>query len=108
MCNADYDGHLVASQRRYDLKSTDAEMAKDTLTHKVLTGDLQRCLPTPLITNNVSFYKTKLWTLNFRLYDSSVHCIMWDETKGACRSNETASALLKWADNCLLYTSRCV
>lgn len=59
-------------------------MSKTNPKQKVLTGDLQKCFPTPLLTNGLSFYKRKLWTLNHSLYDSSdksVHCMMWDESK---------------------------
>lgn len=96
------EAHLAESKRRYDLKGSDTKLSKENPAHKVLTGDLQKCLATPLITNSISFYKRKLWTLNFTLYDcydSSVHCMMWDETKGARGGNEVASSLLKWADN---------
>lgn len=75
-------------------------MAKDSLKHKVLSGDLQRCLPSPLTNNCISFYQRKLWTLNFTLYDaadSSAQCMMWDESKGARGANEIASSILKWA-----------
>lgn len=95
----DHNAHLDESKLRYDLKSEDTKRANNTL--KVLTGDLQKCLPSPLITNCISFYKRKLWTLNYTLFDSSdssVHCIMWDESKGARGGNEIGSALLKWAD----------
>ena len=95
----EHNAHLDESKLRYDLKSEDTKRANNTL--KVLTGDLQKCLPSPLITNCISFYKRKLWTLNYTLFDSSdssVHCIMWDESKGARGGNEIGSALLKWAD----------
>ena len=87
----DHNALLDESKLRYDLKSEDTKRANTTL--KVLTGDLQKCLPSPLVTNCISFNKRKLWTLNYTLYDSSVHCIMWDKSKGA----HGGSALLKWA-----------
>lgn len=102
MLKADYEAHLEESKRRYTLKREDTRMSKTTPTHKVLTGDLQKCLPTKMLTNCISFYKRKLLTLNFTLYDSSnnaVHCMMWDETKAGRGRNEMASAILKWADN---------
>ncbi|KAG8324068.1 hypothetical protein J6590_108778 [Homalodisca vitripennis] len=101
---SEYNDHLTESVSRYDLKNIDTKTAQENPNHKVLTGDLQKCLATPLITSGLSFYKRKLWTLNFTLYDSSdssVHCVMWDETKGARGGNEIASALLKWADEVL-------
>lgn len=52
----DYDAHLK-SKKRYDLKATDTKMAQNSSTLKVLTGYLQKCLPTPLISNSLSFYK---------------------------------------------------
>lgn len=99
---ADHDAHLNESRMRYDLKKSDTTLAKGSSRNKVITGDLQKCLPSPLTTNCISFYKRKLWTLNFTLYDSSdssVHCMMWDESKGARGGNEIASSILKWADS---------
>nr|CAH7763754.1 unnamed protein product [Callosobruchus chinensis] len=98
----DHDAHLNEAKKRYDLKRTDTTMAKSSPKHKVLTGDLQKCLPSPLTTNCISFYKRKLWTLNFTLYDSadgSVACMMWDESKGARGGNEIASSILEWANS---------
>lgn len=76
---AEYDSHPTEAKRRYNLKSEDTKMSKTNPTNKVLTGDLQKCLPTSLLTNAQSFYKLKLWTLNYTLFDSSdnsVHCMM--------------------------------
>jgi hypothetical protein len=99
---AEQDAHIGESKRRYELKNNDTKLCKENSKHKVLTCDLQKCLPTPLITNSISFYKRKLWTYNFTIFDSSnntVHCVMWDESKGARGGNEMASGLLKWADS---------
>uniref|UniRef100_A0A6P7HCD0 Uncharacterized protein LOC114349067 n=1 Tax=Diabrotica virgifera virgifera TaxID=50390 RepID=A0A6P7HCD0_DIAVI len=78
------DTHLKEAEDRYKFKSIDMAEAKVNIKHKVLTGDLQKCLPTPYLTNCVNFYKRKLWTLNYTLYDgynSAEYCEMWDETK---------------------------
>lgn len=66
-----HTAHLNEAKLGYELRSEDTAMAKTTTTLKVLTGDLQKCLPSPLTTNCISFYKRKLWTLNYTLYDSS-------------------------------------
>ncbi|KAJ8867747.1 hypothetical protein PR048_031550 [Dryococelus australis] len=81
---AEYESHLIESKRMCNLKSEDIKASKTTPTHKVLRTDLQKGLPTLLLTNGISFYKRKLWILNYTLFDSSdksVHCMMWDESK---------------------------
>lgn len=48
----------------------DVEIAKESNGKViVLTVDLQKALETPLITTSISFYKRKLWTFNFCIYD---------------------------------------
>ena len=61
--NADHAAHLNESKTRYNLKSIDTKMAKDSPKHKVLTGDLQKCLPSPLTTNCISLdvYKRQVY-----------------------------------------------
>lgn len=98
----EYDLHLSEAQNRYEEKTKDTTMAKENLQHKVLTADLQKCLPTPALTNDISFYKRKLWSFNFTIHDAaddSSHCIMWDESKGGRGGNEIGSAIIKWADS---------
>lgn len=101
---AEYDLHLNEAKKRYSLKSADTKMSKTNPKHRVLTEDLQKCLPTPLLTTGLSFYKRKLWTLNYTIYDSSdnsAHCMMWDESKGGRGGEEISSAIFKWADSVL-------
>lgn len=48
---------------------------------------------------HIIFYKCKLWSPNFIVYDSpdlSAHCIMWHESKGGWCDNEIATVILKW------------
>jgi hypothetical protein len=75
----DYDTHLQEAQQTCDEKSSDTTAAKNKTNHNVITGDLQKCLPTPLLSNTESLHKRKLWRLNFTLYHSSdgpAQCVM--------------------------------
>ncbi|GBL81894.1 hypothetical protein AVEN_266718-1 [Araneus ventricosus] len=99
---AEYDLHLTESARRYTIKSEDIKMSKTRPTHKVLTGDQQKCLPTPLLINRISFCKRKLWTLNYALLDSSdesVHCMLRYESKPVRGGEEISSVVLKWSES---------
>nr|CAH7743470.1 unnamed protein product [Callosobruchus chinensis] len=64
----EYENHLAEASKRYQLKKTDKEeCAKYSASKIMLTVDLQKCLPTPLLTNSQSFYSLKLWTYNYTL-----------------------------------------
>ncbi|CAH1973750.1 unnamed protein product [Acanthoscelides obtectus] len=96
----EYDQHLTESSDRYALKRQDKSNWKVNKKHKVLTVDLEKCLPTPALTNAQSFYSLKLWTFNYTIKDVSKNhttCCMWDESVAGKGGNEMASCLLKWA-----------
>lgn len=96
----EYDQHLNNAKQRYDLKKEDKINARDNPNTKVIMVDLEKCLPTPMLTNAQSFYSLKLWTFNYTIRDSTknkTYCCMWDETIGGRGGNEMASCLLKWA-----------
>lgn len=115
-----YDKHLSEAQSRYTAKKIDKEQSKANKSLKVLMVDLQKCLPSPVLTNAQSFYSLKLWSFNYTIYDSSgkiANCMMWDESIAGRGGNEMASCLLKyvmtlknndpevthliiWSDNC--------
>ncbi|CAF4946988.1 unnamed protein product [Pieris macdunnoughi] len=116
---AEHDKHLQESHLRYSLKGFDKVDAIESHgSKKMLTVDLQKCLPTPYLTNSQSFYLRKLWTFNFTIMDSVAKeswCFMWDETVAGRGGNEMASGLVKffeqledvrleevtiWSDNC--------
>nr|XP_037875673.1 uncharacterized protein LOC119630407 [Bombyx mori] len=116
---AEHDIHLQESNLRYTLKGFDKVEAIESHGAKnILTVDLQKCLPTPYLTNSQSFYHRKLWTFNFTIMDSAPKeswCFMWDETVAGRGGNEMASGIVKffeqtddsalkevtlWSDNC--------
>lgn len=113
-----YDKHLEEASKRYDLKNKDKKNAQNSTNQKCLTVDLEKCLPTPTLTNAQSFYSLKLWTFNYTIKDTTKNitsCCMWDESVAGRGGNEIASCLMKylatkiekstedvtiWSDNC--------
>lgn len=113
-----YDQHLEEASKRYDLKKEDKINAQNSTNKKCLTVDLEKCLPTPVLTNAQSFYSLKLWTFNYTIRDTTKNisaCCMWDESVAGRGGNEIASCLTKylvtnieksteevtiWSDNC--------
>lgn len=63
--------------------------------------DLQKCLPTPLLLNSLSFYLCKPWTLNYTIHEPNNNSrnMMWDEVRGGRGDNEMVSCLFKWAQH---------
>ncbi|CAG9762289.1 unnamed protein product [Ceutorhynchus assimilis] len=113
----EYDAHLSDADNRYQLKKQDKEASKNVRNCNVLTVDLQKCLPTPLLKNAQSFYSLKLWTFNYTVYNTTKKtssCFVWDESIAGRGGNEMASCLLRyiltldesveniiiWSDNC--------
>lgn len=105
----EYDNHLKEADTRYQIKKNDKEQSKKSKDKtKVIMVDLQKCLPTPYLSNNQSFYFLKLWTLNLTVYDSTnnvPYCLVWDEAKAGRGGNEIASALIKWAESVIAGTA---
>lgn len=72
-------------------------IANSVITYTVLTFDLQKTLPTPLLSTGICFYKRQLWTYNF-----GIHCMkndvgymyVWNESVASCGPEQVSSALL--------------
>jgi len=95
-----YEAHLNEAKLRYSEKKKDKLIAKDRRNKKnTIMIDLQKCLPTPYLTIEQSFYLRKLWTLNLTIHDDTLNkatCVLWDETKGGRGGNEIACCVFKW------------
>lgn len=95
--------HLDEAENRYALKRIDKERGKqEHSSERVVMIDLQKCLPTPLLTNAKSFYLRQLWTFNLTIHDNTTlenHCMIWDETISGRGANQVASCLMKWISN---------
>lgn len=106
---ARYDNHLKEAKVRYELKAFDKlRCLNPEAGKKMITVDLQKCLPTPLLTNGLSFYLRKLWTFNYTILDSYTGkstCIMWDESVSGRGGNELSSGLIKWFQENVANTS---
>ncbi|KAJ8930741.1 hypothetical protein NQ314_016432 [Rhamnusium bicolor] len=98
-----YDKHLEDASNRYKLKSEDKDRSKKNNFEKVLMLDLEKCLPTPDLSNSQSYYSLKLWTYNLVIYDSTLqksYCLMWDDIVAGRGGNELASCLSKCVEIC--------
>ncbi|XP_046684652.1 uncharacterized protein LOC124370411 [Homalodisca vitripennis] len=92
--------HLDEAASRYRLKREDKLHGKEDHKSKVVMADLQKCLPTPNLTNSQSFYLRKLWTLNYTIHDpanNKTWCMLWDEVTGGRGGSEMASCFYAWA-----------
>lgn len=96
------DDHHKDSEYAYDAKKSDKEKSKHDSTCKVVTFDMQQCLPTPLVQNSVAFYKRQLWTFNLTVYDCDegvTYCYLWHEGIAARGANEIGSCVYTFIMN---------
>ncbi|KAG5895958.1 hypothetical protein JTB14_027958 [Gonioctena quinquepunctata] len=93
-----YNQHLAMAEQAYNEKKRDKIQSLNTENIVFLSFDLEKCLATPMLQNNVSFYKRSLWTYNLTIY-SCVNkkkyaiCYIWDESLGGRGGQEIASCL---------------
>lgn len=79
-----YENHLAETDNFYRLKRQDKEESRTK-------NSMHECLSTPLLTNRISLYKTKLWTFNLTVQGfqaTSVHCIRCNEKKADRDGNQ--------------------
>ena len=70
-------------------KESDSDMT-------VLTFDLEKTLPTPVLTTGICYYKRQLWTYNFGVHNMNTDTgfmYVWDESTASRGAEEVASAL---------------
>lgn len=91
----DYEAHIVRKdearlEKKADIKRNDC---------LVYTMDLQSLLLSPRSNVSALYYKMKLATHNFTIYDLGTHegfCYLWNETEGGMTSNKFATIISKF------------
>lgn len=103
--------HEKAEQVKEEIKKD-----KNKANTKVICFDLQKTLPTPVLTTNVVYYKRQLWTYNLGIHDendNTAHMCMWHEGQASRGPNEVGSCILKYIkendmpENIIAYSDSC-
>lgn len=103
-------------QKKAENVRNQIEMDKEKPQTKVICFDLQKTLPTPVLTTSVVYYKRQLWTYNLGIHDEqngTAFMCMWHEGNGSRGPNEVGSCLLKYIKennvpkNLIAYTDTC-
>nr|CAI5833324.1 unnamed protein product [Callosobruchus analis] len=84
------------------LKNTDKEKAKLNSDFFAAVFDLEQVLPTPKSDVGITFYKLKLSTYNFTIFNlasSEGYCYMWYESIAKRGSSEIGSCLLRFIEH---------
>lgn len=91
--------HLKKAETARHAKNEAGAKAAQSTDRVAICFDLQKTLPTPLLTNSKVFYLRQLWTYNFGIHDlasGQAHMFMWHEGEASRGSQEIISCLLKF------------
>lgn len=93
--------HQTRAKFMYDMKKQCVTQAKEDDETVTLSFDLQKCLPTPHLTNGRAYYSRQLYTYNLTVFvtyrgQNEAQCFLWDETKGRRGSQEIGSCLFRF------------
>lgn len=104
-----------ASSARTGLQR-DTELAKNNPEVTVITFDLMKTLPTPLLSTGVCYYKRQLWTYCFGIHNMAnddVYTFVWDESVASRGPQEIGSCILNFIKNfvttehLIMYSDQC-
>ena len=95
----DKEMHLRNAEAAQTAKRHASEAAKEDPSHVAVCFDLQKMLPTPVLSCSRAYYARQLWTYNFcvhNLKDGNASMFMWNESQATRGCKEIASCLLKF------------
>lgn len=95
---SNYELHLIRKTEAREQKKEDKARAKTDPTFCAYTMDLEKILLTPQLEIGQLYYKRKLKTYNFTIYDlgkGTAINYMWHETNGTKGSSEIATCIWK-------------
>lgn len=93
----DYQHHIKNKELARKIKNEDKKRAEGDKNYVCATFDLQQVLQVPKTEVGVAYYKLKLSTFNFTIFDLASkqgYCYMWHECIAKRGSSEIASSLL--------------
>lgn len=88
--------HQRRAQKAVDSKITDIKYSQEVENTITICFDLQKTLPTPLLTTNKAYYLRQLWTYNFCIVNLTTgisNMFVWDESVASRGSQEIGSCL---------------
>lgn len=92
--------HLRKAEKAIAAKTEAEDYAKENpTTVRSICFDLQKTLPTPVLTCNTVYYARQLWTYNLDIHDlggNHSSMFMWHEGEASRGSHEIGSCLLKY------------
>lgn len=91
--------HLMEAESARASKNQAQEKSKEDPALVAICFDLQKTLPTPMLTCNRVYYSRQLWTYNFVVHDlasKNAKMLMWRETEASRGYQEIGSCLLKY------------
>ncbi|GFR84553.1 reverse transcriptase [Elysia marginata] len=91
---AERDAHHIKAEQVTEQINKD-KLKENT---KVICFDLQKTMPTPVLTTNLVYYKRQLWTFNLGIHDENTgtaYMFMWHEGQASRGPNEIGSCLLR-------------
>nr|CAI5857196.1 unnamed protein product [Callosobruchus analis] len=97
-----YQLHMINKDTGRQLKNIDKEKAKLNSDFCAAVFDLEQVLPTPKSNVGITFYKLKLSTYNFTIFNlasSEGYCYMWYESIAKRGSSEIGSCLLRFIEH---------